>query len=147
MIKHTSSIEINLPVSDVFAFVSTIENIPKWQSEVVTTRVTTTGSLRSGTRFEEVVKVLGKQVPTVCEVTDYQPTRRFGFKSISKTPVSYEGNILLEPNGRGTRVTLKADIGLRGIWKVAEPLFGFEVRKGINEELKTLKSVLEQGAS
>jgi uncharacterized membrane protein len=147
MITHTESIEIKAPVSDVFAFISNVENIPRWQSEVVTSKVVSPSPLRSGTRFEEVVRILGRRVSTVCEVTDYQPTKRFGFRSISGTSIAYDGQMQFEPNGRGTHLTLSATFRLKGFWKLAEPLFRFDVRKAISEELKALKSLLENSPS
>ncbi|MBI4429447.1 MAG: SRPBCC family protein [Ignavibacteriales bacterium] len=144
MIRHKGSIEIGAPVSDVFTFISNVENIPKWQSDVVTSKVHTSGPMRVGTMFEEDVKILGKQVQTVCEVVEYLPTKKFGFRSNSATPLQYGGFFSLEPNGRGTRLTIDVEIWLRGFWKLVEPLFGFEVRNGIQKELKTLKSILEK---
>lgn len=147
MIKHSKSIEIKAPVSEVFAFISNLENIPKWQSEVVNSKIISSGPLQAGTRFEEIVKVLGKKMSTVCEVTDYQPTKRFGFRSDSANIISYNGNFQFEPIGRDTRLTISAVFGLNGFWKIMEPIFGFEVRKGIGHELKILKSILENSRS
>lgn len=147
MIRHSSSIEINATVSDVFTFVSTIENIPKWQTDVLTTKVTSSGTIRAGSQFQEVAKILGKPVETVCEITEYQPVKRFGFRSISQGPVSYSGQVLTEPNGRGTRVTVNVHVQLHGLWKIAEPLFALEIRGATKKELKTLKSLFDRPAN
>jgi uncharacterized membrane protein len=144
MIKHSNSIEIKAPVGEVFAFISNLENIPKWQSEVVNSRVLSSGPLQKGTRFEEVVTVMGKKMPTLCEVTDYQPTKIFGFKSDSANMISYIGQFQFEPNGTGTKLTVDAAFSLKGFWRIMEPLFGMEVRKGIGDELKNVKSILEK---
>jgi uncharacterized membrane protein len=147
MIKYSNSIEIKAPVSEVFAFISNLENIPKWQSEVVNSKIISPGPLQTGTRFEEVVKVFGKKMPTVCEITDYQPTKRFGFRSDSANMISYNGHFQFEPVGRGTKLTVNAVFSLKGFWKIMEPFFGFEVRKGIGHELKTIKTILENSKS
>ena len=144
MIKHKGHVEIGAPVSDVFTFISDVENIPRWQSDVVTSKVHTSGPMRVGTRFEEDVMILGRRIQTVCEVVEYLPTKKFGFKSNSAGPIHYGGSFFLEPNGRGTRLTIDIEISLRGLWRIAEPFFGFEVRSGVNKEMKTLKSLLER---
>lgn len=143
MITYSKSIEIKAPVSEVFAFVSNPENIPKWQSEVANSKIISSGPIQEGTRFEETVKVIGKKMPTVCEVTDYQPTKRFGFRSDSSRMISYSGNFHFEPIGRDTKLTISAVFELKGFWRIIEPIFAFEVRKGIDHELKILKSILE----
>ncbi len=140
-----ASTEIQVPVSDVFAFVSNVENIPKWQSEVVTSKVVTPGPTRLGTKYEEVINLLGKKVPTLCEVTEFQPTRRITFRSTSSSIVSYVGAFSLEPDGRATKLSVEAQFTLNGFWKLIDPLFRMEVRKGIHEELDKLKSLLENG--
>ncbi|GJQ21519.1 MAG: hypothetical protein HBSIN02_18740 [Bacteroidia bacterium] len=144
MIKHSDSIEIEAPVSDVFAFVSNVENLPKFQSDVVKSAPLSNEPMRTGTRFEEVVNILGRKVATVCEVTDYQPTRRFGFRSISSRNINYAGTMDLQPNGRGTRVTLNVEITLNGWLRLVEPVFKMEVKEGVKKELAALKNVVEQ---
>ncbi|GEM_PF-813117 len=143
MIRHSDSIDIGAPVSDVFVFISNVENLPKFQSDVVQSRPLSGEPMRAGTKFEEVVNILGKKVETVCEVTEYQPTRRFGFRSISSSRIAYGGTIDLEPNGRGTRVTIHADVALKGWMRVVEPLFKTELKQGVKKELRALKALLE----
>lgn len=144
MIKHSDSIEIAAPVSDVFAFVSNVENLPKFQSDVVKSTPLSNEPMRAGTRFEEVVNILGRKVATVCEVTDYQPTRRFGFRSVSSQSIRYAGTMDLQPNGRGTRVTLNVEISLNGWLRLVEPMFKLEVKKGVRNEVEALKKLMEQ---
>ena len=143
MMNHRSHIDINRPVSDVFTYVSNLENIPRWQSEVVTSRVTSPGSMRVGLTFEENVKLFGRTFQNVCEVTEYLPTRRFAFKSTSGTPFRYTGSFSFEANGRGTKLTLSVESALMGFWKIFEPIARMEMKNGIEGELKTLKSILE----
>ena len=143
MASIRASAEIRAPVSDVFAFVSRVENIPKWQSEVVTSKAITPGPTRLGTQYEEVVKLFGKKVATLCEVTEFQPTRRITFRSTSSRVVSYVGTFSLEPDGRGTKLSVNAQFTFNGLWKLIDPLFRMEMRKGIHEELNKLKSLLE----
>lgn len=144
MIRHTDSIEIAAPVSDVFTFISNVENLPKFQSDVVKSTPLSNQPMRAGMKFEEVVNILGKKVQTVCEVTDYHPTRRFGFRSISSPKIAYGGTIDLEPSGRGTRVAIHAHVELKGWMRIVEPLFKAELKNGVQKELKTLKALLEQ---
>jgi hypothetical protein len=87
---------------------------------------------------------MGKKMPAVCEVTDYQPTKMFGFKSDSANMISFIGQFQFEPSGTGTILTVDAAFRLKGFWRIVEPLIGIEVRKGIGGELNNVKSILEK---
>lgn len=92
---------------------------------------------------DEQVKLFGRTFQNVCEVTEYQPTRRFAFKSTSETPFRYVGAFSFEANGRGTKLTLSVESALKGLWRIFEPIARMEMKNGIEGELKTLKSILE----
>jgi uncharacterized membrane protein len=140
-IDHTVTIARRL--SDVFAFVAGIENLPQWQSEVVTSTVTTPGPTRVGTRFSEEVKIVGKKVPTACEVTDFVPDQRIGFTATSPA-IDYHGLFTVsDNNNQATDVTLKASVKLKSWFRLAAPLFAREVRNGARKELATLKQLAE----
>lgn len=140
-IAHTVTIARRVP--DVFSFVADLENLPQWQSEVVTSTVTTPGPTRVGTRFTEEVKIVGKKVPTACEVTDFVPDQRIGFTAASPA-IDYHGLFTVSDNtNQATDVTLKASVQLKSWFRLVAPLFAREVRNGARKELETLKQVLE----
>ena len=144
MIRHEHQIEIRRPVSDVFTFISDLENIPQWQSEVVTSRVITPGPPRVGTAFEEDIRLFGRTFKTLCKLTEYQPTKRLSFRSESNAPVEYTSSFSFEPNGRGTKLTFHVEAMVKGFWKLFEPVARLEINNGIKAELKALQSILEQ---
>lgn len=140
-IDHTVTIARRLP--DVFSFVADMENLPQWQSDVVTSTVVTPGPTRVGTRFTEEVRIVGKAVPTACEVTDFVPDQRLGFTAASPA-IHYHGLLTVRDHtDRATDVTLKADVQLKGWFRLVAPLFAREVRNAARKELETLKQVLE----
>ena len=57
MISITESILVSKPSGHIYAFLVDLRNIPKWQSEVVSSSVISEGPTRTGTRFTEEVKM------------------------------------------------------------------------------------------
>lgn len=144
MISVEDKIVINRPIEQVFSFAANPDNFPQFQSDVVKSKVITEGPLRVGSKFEEVVRIVGRSVETVCEITEYDHPRKMSFKSVSSQAINYGGDILLDVVDGGTQVNLAARASLRGLWRLAEPLFAGEARRGVADELRKLKTVLEK---
>ncbi len=138
MITFAGSIDIAQSPARVFAFVSDLENLPKIQSDVVQSTVLDPGTVRVGTRFEELVKVGPRRVTAKCVVTEYEPGSRIAFRAESKA-LNYDGRFLVEPAGEGSRVTIEGSADLRGLWRLMEPLLAAEIRKGVKHELDAIK--------
>jgi uncharacterized membrane protein len=145
MITFKDRITIDRPIEQVFAFVANLENIPKYQSEVVKSEVITEGPIRLGSKFTEVVNILGRKVNAVCEVTEYEHLKELGFKSTSSPTIEYGGHFVFNSaqDGAGTQITFTGTASLKGLWRLVEPLFAGELRKGITDELMKLKNILE----
>ena len=58
MIRLNESVIIVSPPSKVFAFLADLNNISKWQTEVVKSTVVTPGPTKVGTRFTEEQRTL-----------------------------------------------------------------------------------------
>ena len=68
MLRMSDSITVSQPPSQVLAFVADLSNIPKWQVEVVKSKVVTPGPTKVGTRFTDVT--MGPMRSTAdCEVS------------------------------------------------------------------------------
>ena len=143
MITLTDSIMISRPSADVFAFVADMNNIPKWQSEVVTSKVITPGPTRVGTRFTEDVKMGPTRSTAACEVTEFSPGALMSFKAVSPR-MDYMGSITVEGVTGGTKLTMKGNAQMKGWWRLMEPLMKSEFKSGIRKELETLKAVIER---
>lgn len=142
MIKVSDSIDISSPCSEVFAFVSDLNNLPKWQSEVVQSTVVTPGPVKVGTRFDEVVKVGPWRLPTHCVVTQYEPERLMAFKADS-SPIGFVAKVGLEQIKDKTRVTMDGTASLRGFYRLMQFALAGDLRKGVKQELKALKEIME----
>jgi uncharacterized membrane protein len=143
VIQITDTITIGRPPTEVFAFVADLNNIPKWQSEVVTSKVVTPGPTRVGTRFTEDVKMGPRRVAATCEITEFAPNTVVGFRATSPA-MDYSGRFQFEGAAGGTNLIVTATGQLKGWWKLMQPLLKGEFRSGIRKELAALKDILEK---
>jgi hypothetical protein len=110
MIHTSGSVEISQPSDRVFAFMSTVDNAPQWQSELTESRLLTEGPLRVGSKFKEVVKFLGRPIELICETTELEPGRKLAFKSENDRRMQFDVTFLVEPQGGSTsRVTVSSN--------------------------------------
>ena len=145
MARAEVSTTIQRPVEDVFAVISDLENNPKWTSGVLDAKQTSPGPIGVGTTARTTSKFLGRRIENEMEVTEYEPDRRFSWRSRSG-PFPFQGSVTLEQIGRGTRVavTFEADPG--GFFKLAEPLIVSVARRQFQSDLDNLKDLMEANA-
>jgi uncharacterized membrane protein len=143
--KIEASVQINRPIEEVFAFAGNIENNPQWQSGVLEAEVTSEGPIAVGTTYRYVTRLLGRQIETDGEITEYEPNRRYSFKSTSG-PFPIGGRLTCEAADGGTKVTLVVAADIGGFFKMAEPLVVRMVKRQYETDVSNLKSLLEAQA-
>jgi len=146
MLKQDASILINRPVEQVFAFLANPENIPQWQSGATESTLISPGALGVGTRFSEVIRIMGRSINVICEITEYEVSRKMGFRSISDAPIQFAGSFTFESQNGSTRLNFAGISSLKGVWRLVEPLMAGEAKRELEGELKTIKGVLEAAA-
>jgi uncharacterized membrane protein len=145
MAEVEASVVINRPIEEVFAFAGNVENNPQWQSGVLEARVTSEGPMGVGTTYRYVSQLLGRRIETDGEITEYEPNRKYSFKSTSG-PFPIEGGFTFEATEGGTRVTLAVEADMGGFFKMAEPLVVRTIKKQFQTDVSTLKDLLEAQA-
>ena len=143
MITLRNQLEINRPLAEVYDYIVNLENVPKWQPAVVETTRITEGPLHIGSQFREVAKFMGRQVNTICQITELEPMRRIAWRGTSSGPASYSATYDLEADGASTRVTIVGTFEFKGLWRLLEPFIRGEVRKESEGELRAMKAAVE----
>ena len=143
--RFEASVEIERAVEKVFDYVTHLENFPEWAGPVMEVREVqraTPDRLREGDRFTAVAKFLGRRFETPCEVSGYLANRQFSFRSTGG-PVLQEFTYAFEPTLEGTHLTQVVEAGPGTLFRLAGPLFEAASRRQINNDLQTLKDLLE----
>lgn len=141
MFTVESSITINKPVEEVYAFVNNPENTTKWQGGVETVKYPE-GPAQVGSQYTEVRKFMGKEMNTTLEVTALEENKKYGAKVV-KGPVPYEVSVTFTPEGDGTMMTTVVSGEPGGFFKLAEGMVAKQLEEGLAEDGNRLKSLLE----
>jgi uncharacterized protein YndB with AHSA1/START domain len=141
------TLDIDVPPSRVFAFVSDFSTMPQWYSAVENVqRVSGTGAL--GTRYSIRRQLLGAPARNDVEKTNHVENRQVTFTSISgPTPFVYRYSV--EASRKGTRLSLEGTIsgaGLSGPAALLGPLAEGLFKQGMRDNLQTLKRILERAS-
>src|SRR5690349_19225035 len=94
------SIVIQQPVEIVFAFVTEMQNVPRW-TPACEIRQTGEEPIGVGSHFVQLVEVLGQKFEITTEITAYEPPRVFALKTISG-PFPLENTFTFAPDDGGT---------------------------------------------
>lgn len=142
MLTHAAAVTIDRPADRVFSFMADLENAPKWQSGVTESNVISSGPIGVGTQFNETIKVMGRSLNALCVVIEFDPGKKISFRSDSPA-IQFEGHYAFEPVAGGTKLSFDGWTRLGGLLRLLEPLFGGEVRKELDAELKRVKMLME----
>jgi uncharacterized protein YndB with AHSA1/START domain len=142
-----AQIDINAPVSKVWALISDFDRMPQWSPQCRLMK--SLGPLRQGTRTININRRKFAFWPTTCTVTEVIPEKKLAFKvNINGTIWSYE----LEPTEAGTRVveSRHAENGIRAFSNFTVnallggvPNFERELVEGMNQSLARIKAAAE----
>ena len=142
MIQINISTLIYQPIKRVFEFVSTPENDFQWQyGTLASTRLpgTVTGP---GSCFQSVGNLMGQRIQSTFEVTEYEPSHIYGFKSLSG-PLQSFTSFSLEIAKGYTQVKLSMQANLINGVDISENVLEKKMKRQFKENLAMLKSILE----
>jgi uncharacterized protein YndB with AHSA1/START domain len=143
-----TQIDINAPVSEVWALISDLRRMPQWSPQCRVMKVF--GRTRVGAKAINLNRRNKMFWPTTCTVTEIDPERKLAFRvDFNAMLWSYE----LEPIEGGTRVveTRRAPEGFKTVptmlvdkFMGGVPGFEQELVAGMNESLQRIKTAAER---
>jgi uncharacterized membrane protein len=146
--KVEHSVFINLPVEEIFAYLSNLENLADWCSVVISARKISTEEMLIGTTVRCTIRILGRWFDNTFEIVECVPSRYLTIKSITGVAPSLICYRFEPVDGGGTNVSLEEIIYfLGGILGLAEPVVTSIIRRQVAHDLLTLKDLLEAASS
>lgn len=148
--KAMATITIDRPVDEVFGFVTTVTEMPRWVSGVKSAKLLSK-EMGKGARYV-LDYIQGWRPDSIeLEVTEYEAPRVFGSRSF-RGPFQFEGRMELEDGTDATTVTNIIEAGPDSVaTRVATFLFGPFLRRSfttrLRSELEQLKAAMTSGAS
>jgi hypothetical protein len=139
------SIVINRLAHEVFAFLAVRSNDPVWMAAVVESEwLDPSASLGVGRRGRMAMRLFGRRVEYVDEVSRYEPGRQIAHRTI-EGPMDLNTACLCEPVDGGCRATVVAEAE-KMFGALLDPLVARLMRRGFKADLAKLKQILEADA-
>ena len=141
--KAESSIVINRPLAEVFAFVTNHDNTTKWQNGV--DEVIPDGPPNVvGSKYTEVRKFMGQEMKSVMEITAFEQNAKWAAK-VLKGPVPFVVTATFTADGDGTKMDTVVEGEPKGFFKIAGGMLESQLAKSLQEDSERLKKLLEGG--
>lgn len=140
MIEFDNAIRINRPIAEVFAFLSDLENIPKWNYYVLKVIKLTKDPTGVGSVYHQVRKTDEQDLLIV----EFIQNRKIVVKTLPRSSPDFEMTLTLQQEGSATLLQdeWRLDSGLPA---AIEWLGSGKVKSAVAENLAKLKELLEDG--
>lgn len=142
MINIHSSTLIYRPIKRVFDFISTPENDFQWQYGTLASTRILGDAARIGTAFRSDGHLMGYRAQSTYEVTEYEPNRKYGFKSLTGPLQSFTSYTFTPARGC-TQVEISLQANAVNLVDFNENVLQKKMKKQIKEDLAMLKNILE----
>ena len=135
-------LKVSRPLDEVFGLVGDFANAEVWDPGVEESRAITEGPVRVGSRYELTVVFNGRRLPMTYEVTAFDPPRRVELVGTGST-VDARDDIRFEATDEGTRIRYMADLRLKGVLRLAEPLLRSKFEQVGSRAMEGMRAAFE----
>ncbi len=141
MAHYRATVETHRTREDVFAYLSDLSSTEQWDPGVVEARRMNGAPVGEGTEFRLVAEFLGRRTPLTYRIVEYDPPQTVTFCGENSTVISRD-RITFESTAEGARVTYDADLALKGLLRIADPLLGLAFNRVGDRALAGLRRTL-----
>jgi NAD(P)-dependent dehydrogenase (short-subunit alcohol dehydrogenase family) len=145
-ITFEQSLEIQRPLSFVYAYLSDFSNTASWDPSVIQAQKTTPGPLQIGTHFDIQVKFAWTQLSLNYHITDMQKDRYLELKGMADN-YSLVDRIRFEGDESRCTIHYQIDVYYQEPMAKLAPLFAPLVKANAAHAIRTLKQTLEGAAT
>jgi len=142
LINLNISTMIYRPIRQVFNFMSTPENDFQWQYGVLASTRLSEGITNIGTLFRSISHLMGQRIESTFEVTEFEPNKKYGFKSLSG-PLHSQTSYAFEIADDSTKITISTQANMINFFQVGEGILEKKMKKQLKADLAMLKKLLE----
>lgn len=133
---------INLPVEDVWKFMTDFSNMSKVTGEEV--QLTSEGPFGLGSTFRVKAKILGRQVVSNGRVAEWEPNKKITVEWMNANVTGSKDTFLMEPiEGAKTRLVQVNVSRVHGFLRIMAPFLTRRFRQMINENAVRIKRLAE----
>lgn len=138
-----SSVDVQAPAGFVWDFLRVYDNDLDWRSGLEKMAQSPPGAVREGARVEETLRVLGRAVESLVEVSDVREGHSFTWRVVEGA--NAEGSRSVTATGTGAcRVDIVKRVTLTGSDRLLRPLLAVVITRTERGDAQRVKRVLEQ---
>jgi hypothetical protein len=128
MPRYQTWITTPLTRAATFAELSRFDRAAEWDPGVDEGSMLTPEPVGLGSRFALQTRFLGRALPLVYEVVDFEPDTRIGLRA-ENAFVESNDTIVFETLGNGTEISYDARLRPKGLARVGTPFFALAFRR------------------
>jgi uncharacterized protein YndB with AHSA1/START domain len=129
--------------AEVFALLRDVEQAPAWQRNIVAATRLTPGETAVGSEFRETLRMMGRTRYASLRVVACRPPEVIAFAGDAGFADYYCAFELTATPDGGTALVSRTEFKLHGLWRLAAPMLGREIKRETGREMLALKSILE----
>ncbi len=141
MAHYNACVETPRPLDEVFAYLSDFSTTEEWDPGVLEAKRVKGAAVGQGTEFRLVAEFLGRKNELTYRILEYDPPHAVTFRGESSTVVSRD-RITFESTAAGTRVTYDAELAMKGLLRIADPLLALAFNRVGDRALAGLRRTL-----
>jgi hypothetical protein len=143
MIKPTAFVYIDARPAEVIGFIADPANGPRWMKALEISELITPGPIGPGSRFREVQSAGGRRIETICEIVEFDPARRYAWRSVGDGPAQYGGSFTATAMADGTELRYEGWATTKGELANREAAWARQAQREAESELESIKREVE----
>jgi uncharacterized protein YndB with AHSA1/START domain len=143
MITPTAHIYIDAPPPEVITFIADPANGPRWMKALEVSELITPGPIGPGSRFREIQSAGGQRIETICEIVEYDPARRYAWRSVGDGPAQYGGSFTATAMADGTELRYEGWATTTEELRSREAAWARQAQREAEAELESIKREVE----
>ena len=144
--KYRHQVQVDCPVSEVFAYMDDVEREKEWQPGIKKASKDPPGPTAVGTRKSYVSEFLGRPIRNTYVTSAFESDRRVVYETTPDSVLKARVELTFEPTGPGTRVTMQVQAKPTGVLRfIPQAILESTARKELEASLALLKGKLEGG--
>ena len=140
-----TSVVINRPIDEVWAFLSDPFNMPRWRGSRLAVRMTSPGPMGVDSTVQHRIVLFGLETQITHTVTEWDPPHAFAWALRFPGMHSTSERLTLEATVDGTKVVRVHEGEPRLILRLLAPIAGPVTRRLVDPQNQNLKRLLEAG--
>jgi len=133
---------IAAPRDEVARYVMDHRNDPVWIGGITESELLGEPPIAVGSRVRRVASFMRKRIEYVNEVTHLEPGTLLEMRSV-KSPFPMVVTYAFEEADGGTRASVRVQGDPSALYRIAGPLLARQVRRSVQSDLDTLRTILE----